>query len=58
MGWFLKDVKEWIGRSDVKITANINTNLDTAIGKKWTTHFAKKLFYAVVDENQTKVSNS
>ena len=50
MGWFLKDVKEWIGCSDVKMTANINTNLDTAIGKKWTTHLVKKLFYMVVDK--------
>ena len=30
MGWSLKDVQEWLGHSDVKMTANIYAHLDTA----------------------------
>lgn len=30
MGWTLKDVQEWLGHSDVKMTANIYAHLDTA----------------------------
>ncbi len=30
MGWSLKDVQEWLGYSDVKMTANIYAHLDTA----------------------------
>ena len=29
MGWSLKDVQEWLGHSDVKMTANIYAHLDT-----------------------------
>ena len=29
MGWSLKDVREWLGHSDVKMTANIYAHLDT-----------------------------
>ena len=29
-GWTLKDVQEWLGHSDVKMTANIYAHLDTA----------------------------
>ena len=30
MGWTLKDVQEWLGHSDIKMTANIYSHLDTA----------------------------
>lgn len=30
MGWTLKDVQEWLGHADVKMTANIYAHLDTA----------------------------
>ena len=30
LGWSLKDVQEWLGHSDVKMTANIYAHLDTA----------------------------
>ena len=30
MGWNLKDVQEWLGHSDIKMTANIYSHLDTA----------------------------
>ena len=30
MGWTLKDVQEWLGHADIKMTANIYTDLDTA----------------------------
>lgn len=30
MGWSLKDVQEWLGHSDIKMTANIYSHLDTA----------------------------
>lgn len=30
MGWSLKDVQEWLGHSDVKMTANIYAHLDVA----------------------------
>ena len=29
MGWSLKDVQEWLGHSDIKMTANIYSHLDT-----------------------------
>lgn len=29
MGWTLKDVQEWLGHSDIKMTANIYSHLDT-----------------------------
>lgn len=29
MGWNLKDVQEWLGHSDIKMTANIYSHLDT-----------------------------
>ena len=30
MGWTLKDVQEWLGHSDIKMTANIYSHLDVA----------------------------
>jgi len=30
MGWNLKDVQEWLGHSDIKMTANIYSHLDVA----------------------------
>ena len=30
MGWTLKDVQEWLGHADIKMTANIYSHLDTA----------------------------
>jgi integrase len=30
MGFTLKDVQEWLGHSDIKMTANIYAHLDTA----------------------------
>ena len=30
VGWTLKDVQEWLGHSDIKMTANIYSHLDTA----------------------------
>lgn len=30
MGWTLKDIQEWLGHSDIKMTANIYSHLDTA----------------------------
>ena len=30
MAWTLKDVQEWLGHSDIKMTANIYSHLDTA----------------------------
>lgn len=30
MGWTLKDVQEWLGHSDIKMTANIYSHLDTS----------------------------
>ena len=32
MGWNLKDVQEWLGHSDIKMTANIYSHLD--VGRK------------------------
>ena len=29
MGWSLKDIQEWLGHSDIKMTANIYSHLDT-----------------------------
>ena len=28
MGWSLKDVQEWLGHADIKMTANIYSHLD------------------------------
>ena len=30
MGWTLKDIQEWLGHSDIKMTANIYSHLDTS----------------------------
>ena len=30
MGWSLKDVQEWLGHADIKMTANVYAHLDTA----------------------------
>ena len=30
LGFTLKDVQEWLGHSDIKMTANIYAHLDTA----------------------------
>ena len=30
MGWNLKDIQEWLGHSDIQMTANIYSHLDTA----------------------------
>lgn len=30
MGWNLKDIQEWLGHSDIKMTANIYSHLDVA----------------------------
>ena len=30
MGWTLKDVQEWLGHSDIQMTANIYSHLDTS----------------------------
>jgi len=28
MGWNLKDIQEWLGHSDIKMTANLYSHLD------------------------------
>ncbi len=30
MGWSLKDVQEWLGHADIKMTANTYSHLDIA----------------------------
>lgn len=42
MGWTLKDVQEWLGHSDIKMTANIYSHLDTARKSNIATALAEK----------------
>lgn len=43
MGWSLKDIQEWLGHSDIKMTANIYSHLDTTRKKSIALAMSEKL---------------
>lgn len=43
MGWSLKDIQEWLGHSDIKMTANIYSHLDTTRKKSIALSISEKL---------------
>ncbi len=43
MGFSLKDVQEWLGHSDIKMTANIYSHLDVTRKKNMADKLGKQL---------------